>query len=806
MKKRIIYGIGSTSSSVVSAFKALNDPQFNAETIYKIWDVDAATRNIENLNPEEIKIFTETNIRETIKAIKDDKHNNEEIYSELEDVFPMNDDELINNIPITNAQGSAKKPIISRLISQIYLDRIKQSVNTDCIDVRQRPIEAYVILSTCGGTSTGLNVEIIAELLRNNCTLYLFFLSPGYFFRVDNTDDFKSNTVATLLRIFHDLEKKEIFYVTPSVNFNSMVYPFIIESEWQEGVFAEYSNFSPNRVDRDLFVKYNATVLKAFFLQNEKPQNFSSRINNELTTIADQKEFFNLILLYPNNKYQENFVKKIKREVYQTNEKSGKDNLFAVLSQIQTGMILNGVDPFLLRNPEKTKEKLAEEVSLSIFDRNKIYTYVRDYYDTNLSVWQKNEEAKNKDTNLADIMSLEDEARSRKKNMFQRIWDYINYKEDEEVDVENKIDTSAINSAEISNLKDWCTVAIKNFNLNKDFIDSLSSQLLEGSEDEAVKLRSFSNQKIFENPNYLTDYLNRQVAENSSEMDTDLPPALLRTADPLVTYTGNMLIEGKNYYLKIYSKIPDHDIKYMRGEFLDIYKHSKNAMKWCFPDKRLQGIRPFDGKAEIFKKWHDATVKTLGNNNETENPTYSEESAKVLLCALAFISDRLNQNDPGFDPIVDFKKTPSGNAYYMVWKKDATTSLTGDATQDILFVVKSFFKKIMPPSSDTSLFPKIGSSTSISDICASSKKQIFNYAGDKNKLKESFNMAYETVQEYKKQFLFLNNKEVATILRTELEKREQFINEIIATIGALAEELKDKLKSDELLPGVPNIK
>lgn len=805
MKKRIIYGIGSTSSSIVSAFKALNNQPFNDETIYKIWDVDAATRNIANLNPdEEIKIFTETNIRETIRAIKNDRHNNEEIYSELEDVFPMNDDQLINEIPITNAQGAAKKPIISRLISQIYLDKIKKFVDTDCTDVHQRPIEAYVILSTCGGTSTGLNVEIIAELLRNNCTLYLFFLSPGYFFRVDNTDDFKSNTVATLLRIFHDLEKKEIFYVSPSVNFNSMIYPFIIESEWQEGVFAEYNSSSANRVDRNLFVEYNANVLKAFFLQNEKPQNFSSRINNELTTITENKEFLNLILLYPNNKFQENLVRKLKAEVHRTSGKSGKDILLSILTQIQTGSTLEGVDPFLLQNPEKIKEKFST-VSLPIFDLNKIYTYVKDYYDTNRSVWQKGSEPINKAPDLADIMSLEDDVKPRK-NWFQKFLDWINYKKEEEVLEENRLDTSTVNSDEISNLCNWCAVAINNFVSNKNFIDDLSSQLVEESAGTAVELQGLNYKEIFQNPNYLKVYLNRQVVDNSSEMATELPPALLPTADPLETFSGNMLIKGKNYYLKIYSKIPDHDIKYMRDEFLDVYKKSKNTMKWSFPDKRLQGIRPFDEGAGNFKKWHDATVRTLGNNNETGDPKYREESAKVLLCALAFISDRLNQKDPSFDPIIDFKKASSGDAYYIVWKNDGIKSLTGEAKKDILDVIESFTDKIVSPSPETNLFTKSSPGVTILDICASSKKQVFEYSGEPTVLKDSFNKAYETVQDYKKQYLNLHNKSgVTNEVLSQIDKREQLINEIIIVIGELAQELEDKFKSDELLTGVPNI-
>lgn len=178
----------------------------------------------------------------------------------------------------------------------------------------------------------------------------------------------------------------------------------------------------------------------------------------------------------------------------------------------------------------------------------------------------------------------------------------------------------------------------------------------------------------------------------------------------------------------------------------------------------------------------------------------------LLICALAFISDRLNQKDPSFDPIIDFKKASSGDAYYIVWKNDGIKSLTGEAKKDILDVIESFTDKIVSPSPETNLFTKSSPGVTILDICASSKKQVFEYSGEPTVLKDSFNKAYETVQDYKKQYLNLHNKSgVTNEVLSQIDKREQLINEIIIVIGELAQELEDKFKSDELLTGVPNI-
>ena len=171
--KRIIYGIGGTGSAVVAKLKSISDKKFNDSTIYKIWDIDKASDNLQNLEDTEKKVNFKEDIRSKIKAIRDDRHNNSSLYDEIFDVFPIDDEQQINFLPTTQGIGAAKQPIVSRLAGTILANDISKIICSDCeLADDGNAGDAYLILSACGGTSSGLNIQIYIELIRQGFNIF----------------------------------------------------------------------------------------------------------------------------------------------------------------------------------------------------------------------------------------------------------------------------------------------------------------------------------------------------------------------------------------------------------------------------------------------------------------------------------------------------------------------------------------------------------------------------------------------------------------------------------------------------------
>ncbi len=812
MRKRIIYGIGSTASSAIAAFKKLNDKGFNDESIYRIWDVDASTKNLEGIAASEKEIFIENDIKSTIRNIIADKHNNEEIYEKVQEVFPVNDESLINRIPVTNAQGSAKNPIVSRLISQIYIDNIRKRVDTDCTDMQTpNKKEAFVLMSSCGGTSTGLNVEILAELIRNNCTIYLFFLSPGYFFRVDATSAFKTNTVATFLRTFYDLEKGTLKYVNPPAVINATIYPFILESEWHDGLFAEYNLAIDNRTDRDLFLQYAANTLKAFFIQHEAEQNFSSRINNELARIRESHEYFNFILLYPNTGYKAKAIVEVSSLLLQSNGKNGKENLLGILrAGVNPSITLQGVDNFILTQPDIIKEKILNHYSsLTLEDIHKAIQYCKDHLEMNRNKWQmqgggtgtgNTEDEKNP-------VSAGIEASDKKKssgtfiNLFKNIWSIISPSDNEETeddDEEGETTTlTGLDKSKLNNLYTWCTQSLNCFNDNLSYLKA-NNTIDDGNVNFSSQDREPWNFNlaldIFSDKDYIENLISETIEGKIQSVNVGIPPAIL-DRNPLITLDKSVIINEKNYVLKIFSKIADHDIKYLRGEYLATYISDRNNKKWCYPDRRLQGVLPFDELTADFRQWHARAIPSLRTADE-RIPEEENEALIAKLCAIAYISDKLNQLDPSFIPVIDFKKEPTGDGFYMEWLNGPNGPLKGESKADLIEVAESFLSKIAQISSN---HRATTSNTILSGIIDAGKKQILEYK-DSQKVNEAIEDTYRSIVAMKEHFL--NNLPEgirdSNHFFEDIEKITTFFDISISYFGDLMDEFKKRYQNGSI--------
>lgn len=823
MKKRIIYGIGSTGSAIVGNIKGLNDNNFNNETIYRIWDVDKATKNIANIYDDEKQVFLVEDVRKALNDLRSDQHNHEEKFKKISNIFPIHNEQLINKIPITNGLGAAKNPIISRVVSQLNLNIIKKIINKDAIDIQHDDKEAFILLSSSGGTSTGLNVDIIANLLQNDITIYLFFISPSYFFRVDDTKNFKANTVASFLRVFYDLEKAKMQYVESKVDCKK-IYPFIFESEYKSGGFYEYSNQTNERVDKEKLINYMSKAVQGFLQSHYSAQNFASTHVNNNEEIERNKSFFNVALLYPNSDFRKKILAKVKENFDNSSNKTGKEILHEILkNSINPNFTLEGVDAYLLRNPEIVKDKISDNfTSHKILEINKAIEFLKDSLHTNRSKWQTKKsnttDEKSQNTSFAD--TLDEANKLTNKGFFSKFWQSLkdywdgkNSENSEEEDSYSDDDVSfvatEIDSNKCETTHQWCEQKIENYKSNSDFLISnldLMQSESENKDDDKYEVK-LENAKVFENQNYIKEFAENIVKNNgSNEVKENKPPIIGNLQEPQIN-TYPVKIENSEYLLTIYSKIPDHGITYMRDSYLDAYLELKDNGVWCYPDKRLQGTELFDELSIDFHNWHDKTIKSLKKDNSGIDLTKINLNTKIT--TLSLISDKLNQADTSFKPIIDFKLNSSKDALYLAFDKNIFNGigkpeenmLNGDEKTNIIEAVESFVEKLN--IKEDALFSEDNKQAiSLYEIVEKSKSQILAYA-NKNILKENMKSAHSVVEAFKDNFIVSVSGEEN--FEKEYDKFDEFFTSVLSYFKDLATLLSKEEKKAEKPhePGFP---
>lgn len=800
--KRIIYGIGGTGSAVVAKLKSISDKKFNDSTIYKIWDIDKASDNLQNLEDTEKKVNFKEDIRSKIKAIRDDRHNNSSLYDEIFDVFPIDDEQQINFLPTTQGIGAAKQPIVSRLAGTILANDISKIICSDCeLADDGNAGDAYLILSACGGTSSGLNIQIYIELIKQGFNIFLFFVSPNYFNEVspDKRDRMinAANTVASFLRIYYDLENKKIIYADDNgLDIKSQVYPFIIESEWSSGKSrAEFiENPEKNNTSEDFFYAYNALAISSVLRINDnKSQTFISSYMNDFHHIEENKSFFNMLLLYPVNNTRDKVIQTMRSQLEITNKKNGRNNLETLLSKSPEYELLMNAQNVLTVLKGKI-EHIENEYSIK--DIYNILMFSKTFLDDHNTrpKWDTNNSS-------GDTFSFQDDENELDKRsgflektikFFKNIWG----SEDEEP--ETAVSDNRLNHVQknaVRELYDYLNGKIKKYNDNLSYLrrsvefpfNPINFDVTDNSE------LNIDITKFF-NDDFQIETIVNKTYEKIFLTKIDTPPSLGQWHESHKIYSNKESIDNNYYLINIHTEIPDHALGYLRGKNIKYFTERRKKKFLCYPDKRLNGIYPPDKEIfENFLIWEDKTIKSLSLQDAEFS---SVDEMDIAMSALSYISDSIDKAEMP-KKILDFNK--NGDNYYIKailnFGKSTEKEISGKETPNWYEAAQLFEDTIKGIETDDPFETRVTTKVNIPELIKLSHKQVLDYCLSKN----SNSCLISTYQKLK------NLK--ATLPKIENKKIEE-INELIDDMNIyltqLAVEYKKKTLESELkIPDLP---
>lgn len=790
-KQRLIYGIGGTGSTIVSKLKNISDETFVNDTIFRVWDIDNATNNLDNLTESEKIIFTGDSIRSQIRRIKDDRINNVKLYNQIQEVFPLDDDGQINELPTSKGIGAAKQPIVSRLVGTIEAKDISKKIKSDC-EIAQTGVtgNAYLVLSPCGGTSTGLHIQILTELLRRKYNVFVFFVSPNFYDELSPNDKFTNhaNTVATLLRVYYDLEKKKMIYSKDTEqHIDSEIYPFIIESEWESGRNrAEFCiNTELNNTNPEFFYAYNAYALLSFFKANNCTSNFISLHQNKLHNIASEKSYFNMLLLYPVNNSKAKIKSAILKAFETENGKGATENLKIILQ----------------KNPEFEvvyNARLVKSALVDLISKNAHDFSLGDIFD--MLSWCKNrlddETVRQKwrsNNTLSNIFELtdEDEEGTKKTGFLKRLYNTL-WAEKEEVESDTADIQQLSNDQKnaIQDIYDYLTQLIELSQSNIKALENDSELPFHkvNFDNEVIDTLNINASNLFQN-DFIDGYVEKSY-ENGLNTRIQLPPSLSNwNNNEHFEYSKIIAINGNFYLLKVHSEIPDHALGYLRGDYIRDFAESKKKGYLSYPDKRLNGIFPPDNETFVdFVQWEEQVLSTLKHKNQKNSNISNEVS---ILC-LALITDNISTIECPVK-VLDFNT--KDEKFFLEANlnvKGVNLNIVGEQTPNWYEAALFFLKKINDLAKPDPLGLGNGIKTDIEKLIQSSKKQIFDHCNNHDKT--CILNAYNKVIELKNSLTESQDEQT--------EKAIIFIDQIIIYLTHFAGEYKKQVNNKREIPGI----
>ncbi len=806
MKKRIIYGIGGTGSAIVNKLKSIESKEFNDTTIYRVWDIDSATSNLTTLDDSEKNVFLGENIQRKIRTIKDDRDNYPSLYDEIYDIFPIDDEKQINFLPSSESIGAAKQPIVSRLVGTIYTDEIRATIKNDCeLAENDTTKNAYLILSSCGGTSSGLNIQVYIELIRKEFNVFLFFVSPNYFNEVlpDKRDKNvnAANTVATFLRIFYDLEKRKILYADEQgLDINSEIYPFIIESEWSTGTKRAEFIYNPQKhnTSEEFFYMYNALAISSFFRVNtNRSQTFISSYMNRFSYIREDKSFFNMLLLYPINNTRDRIKSAINEQLNRTNGRSGRENLSNLLTP-------NNPEYELLTNAQNVLSLLEPKVEyidndFHIKDIYNILIFAKTHLDDNnvRNKWDTKQAFDSPFTFEDDCDNNEEHEKTgffaKIANFFKKIWG-VESDEFETNIVENQLNTGQKNA--VKKLYNYLNEKLTKYEVN---YKSLTNEAEFPFNPVNFDLVGNTELDIDLNKFFTNDFQIEEIIKTvyKKELLTDIvtPPSLRQWSDNSQSiYSYNEIINGNHYLLRIHTEITDHALEYLRGENIKSFTERKQEKILCYPDKRLNGIFPPDNEIfENFLIWEDKIIETLCPKGS--KASFADE-IDIALLALALTSDSISNIEMP-KKVLDLNK--KGDNFYIeaLIKIDShkEKKITGKETSDWYKAPQVFEQTIKEVNKDDPFETKVLDEIKIHELIILSHKQILDYCITKDNiscLKETYNK----LKAFKSSLPDIENDKI--------EEVNEMIDDInIYLTGLAAEYRKTIFESKIKIPPIP---
>lgn len=183
--------------------------------------------------------------------------------------------------------------------------------------------------------------------------------------------------------------------------------------------------------------------------------------------------------------------------------------------------------------------------------------------------------------------------------------------------------------------------------------DENIAQLTDLEEDLAVEITHGQSQKSHIHQEWVYESFDKPIVpvlRSSIKYDTgvlnfDRPPIIEKWHYPYHSSDYNYLVslEDKPYQLRIVSRLPLEALSYARGTYLEAYLMVKGAGRWCYPDRRLQGIpeAATDALALSFKKFEQDFLEIIYDADSVFSAISGPNTESVTLYALARIFDRI---------------------------------------------------------------------------------------------------------------------------------------------------------------------
>ena len=340
---------------------------------------------------------------------------------------------------------------------------------------------------------------------------------------------------------------------------------------------------------------------------------------------------------------------------------------------------------------------------------------------------------------------------------------------------------SASKATKASDLESWSTNYITKYDANIVSVQALQNDLkdeiAQGDVTDIPDVSHWVHQAFSRD---IVADLRHSIQQNTTTAQKSLPPALRHHHHPYTSSDYNFLtnIEGKPYQLRIVSRLPVEAFSYTKGEYLKAYQQVKSTGRWCFPDRRLQGIPQLitDDVALSFRAFEEVFLKKVHNVLENEN-LREPDDVLLILFALGFVSDRVPVAVlPKIEKVLDVDAAEGD-------KRKITIVFGGEirvGEEDVLWgKIADNARSILLNKGPATLFEKNTIDPML--VIAASKNQLFDL--DETVIKKAIDSTYKLIEDSL-------NSDLTTFTDEASELEIYFRTGVMRTILTLSVQLK----------------
>lgn len=296
-------------------------------------------------------------------------------------------------------------------------------------------------------------------------------------------------------------------------------------------------------------------------------------------------------------------------------------------------------------------------------------------------------------------------------------------------------------------LEAWVDERINRFDLNLADLEtieaSLAAENVPGTEKLTMDINRLAYSTFDDN---VFQAFSSSIQSKTEKLVFEKPPVLKHHFHPYISSDYNFLqfIQGKPCQLRIISRLPMEAFTYVRGEYLKAYQHQKNEGKWCYPDRRLQGIpdKKADPIAMDFMQFEDDFLELMSNDTD-DDYQYEPDKDQAQMFALAMVMDRVPVTHiPKAEKTIELDKGSNEHHYFIrfEFKGESRKGIEAILWAEIASKAVDVLTKTESGSlfSDKVVFDPL-------EVNVAAKKQLFDI-GEEQVVKKAIDQIYDDLE------------------------------------------------------------